>query len=238
MVRLSGRDRVATGRTALAEYRADLLILDDGFQHYRLQRTLDIVAVDATQPFANGRLLPRGLLRERPAAMRRADLVVLTRTDQVGAEALEALRQKVGPAVETVHKPVHLRGLGNRKQYPLEWLRGRNVYAFCGVGNPEAFRQTLRSLGAQIVKFRAFEDHCAYDGQDLRRMSAEAQEFMAEAVITTEKDALKVRAEGFGLPVAALRIEIEVTRNEELLEERLLGVARDIPRAAAAPIGR
>jgi len=238
VVRLPGKDRVATGRKALSEYRADLLILDDGFQHYRVQRGLDIVAIDATQPFANGHLLPRGLLRERPSALRRADLVILTRTDQVGRAELEDLRAKIGQkAVETVHKPVHVRSLWNRKKHGLEWLRGRNVYAFCGVGNPDAFRRTLESVGANVVKFRSYEDHHAYVTLDLRRMNAEAQEFMAEAIVTTEKDATKVNAEGFELPLAALRIEIEITRNEELLEERLLAVIRDIPRAAA-PIGR
>jgi tetraacyldisaccharide 4'-kinase len=237
VVRLAGRDRVANGRKALADHRADLLLLDDGFQHYRVQRNLDIVTVDATRPFANGRLLPRGLLRERPAALRRADLVVLTRTDQAAPEELEALRATIGPAVETVHKPVHVRSLWNRKKYGLEWLRGRSVYAFCGVGNPEAFRRTLESLGTPLVKFRSFVDHHVFTPQDLRRMNAEAQEFMAEVIVTTEKDAARVNAEGFELPLAALRIEIEIVRNEELLEERLLGVIREIPRAAA-PIGK
>jgi tetraacyldisaccharide 4'-kinase len=237
VVRLPGADRVATGRKAISEYRADLLILDDGFQHYRVQRGLDIVAIDATQPFANGWLLPRGLLRERPSALRRADLVILTRTDQIPAADLEALRKRIGPAVETVHKPVHVRSLSNRKKHGLEWLKGRSVYAFCGVGNPEAFRRTLESVGATVVKFRAYEDHHAYVPQDVRRMNAEAQEFMAEGIVTTEKDATKLNAEGFELPLTALRIEIEITRSEELLEERLLAVVRDLPRAAA-PIGR
>jgi tetraacyldisaccharide 4'-kinase len=237
-VRLAGRDRVASGRRALADYRAELLLLDDGFQHYRIQRGLDIVAVDATHPFANGHRLPRGLLREAPDALRRADLVVLTRTDQVSPAELDALRLRVGPAVETVHKPVLLRNLSTRKQSGLEWLRGRSVYAFCGVGNPEAFRRTLASLGAEVVMFRAFDDHHAYTAQDVRRLNAEAQEFMAEALITTEKDATKIKADGFELPLTALRVEIEVVRNEDLLEERLLAVARDIPRRAAAPIGR
>jgi tetraacyldisaccharide 4'-kinase len=237
VVRLTGRDRVASGRKALADYRARVLILDDGFQHYRVHRTLDIVTVDATNPFAGGKLLPRGLLREGPSALRRADLVVLTRTDQAPPEALEALRRQIGPAVETVHKPVQVRCLSNRKSYGVEWLRGRSVYAFCGVGNPESFRRTLESLGASVVKFRAFEDHHAYTPADLRRLNAEAQEFMAEAAVTTEKDATKLRAEAFELPLAALRVEIEVTRNEDLLEERLLEVARYTPRATA-PIRR
>jgi tetraacyldisaccharide 4'-kinase len=237
VVRMAGRDRVALGRKAAAEYRADVVIMDDGFQHYRLHRTLDIVTVDATNPFAGGRLIPRGLLREGPSALRRADVVILTRTDQVSHKALTELRERLGPAVETVHKPVQVRSLWNRRTWGVEWLRGKNVYAFCGVGNPDAFRWTLESVGANVVKFRAFEDHHVYTPQDLRRMNAEAQEFMAEGVVTTEKDAMRVNAEGFELSITALRVEIEITRNEELLEERLLDVVRDIPRAAA-PIGR
>jgi tetraacyldisaccharide 4'-kinase len=232
-VRLAGADRVAQGRRALADYKAELLLLDDGFQHYRVRRTLDIVAVDATAPFSNGRRIPRGLLREPPEALRRADLVVLTRTDQAPAAELDELRRRIGPAVETVHKPVHVRGLSDRKVYGLEWLRGRTVLAFCGTGNPEAFHRTLESLGAQVAAFRAFPDHHAYVAQDVRRLDAEAQEFMAEALVTTEKDATKLRAESFSTPLLALRVEIEIVRNEELLEDRLLEVVRDIPRAAA-----
>lgn len=233
VVRLAGPDRVVLARKALEAYRADIIILDDGFQHYRIQRTLDVVTVDATNPFAGGHLLPRGLLRERPSALRRADVVVLTRTDQASPGALDALRERIGPAAEAVHRPVHVRSLWNRKQQGLEWLRGRPIYAFCGLGNPEAFRRTLESLGAHVVKFRAFPDHHPYAPGDLLRMNAEAEEFMAEALVTSEKDAARVSAGSFELPLAALRIEIELVRGEELLEDRLLAVVRDIPRAAA-----
>jgi tetraacyldisaccharide 4'-kinase len=234
VARLAGPDRVALARKALAEYRADLLILDDGFQHYRIRRTLDIVAVDASDPYAGGRLIPRGLLRESPAALRRADLLVLTRTDQAVPDALEALRAELGSAVETVHRPVHVRSLQDRKRRDLDWLRGRSVYAFCGIGNPLAFRKTLDALGAQVVKFRPFPDHHPYSPDDVRRMEAEAQEFMAEAMVTTEKDAARLDSGDFDMPLLALRVEIEVTRHEELLEDRLLSIVRDIPRPAAA----
>jgi len=238
VVRLAGSDRVVQGRRALADYRAQLLLLDDGFQHYRIQRGLDIVAIDATAPFSNGRLLPRGLLREPASALRRADLVILTRVDQAAPADLAALRARVGPAVETVHKPVHLRSLGNKKRHGLEWLKGRPVCAFCGVGNPDAFRRTLEDLGAEVVLFRPFDDHHAYTPSEIRRLNAEAQEFMVDAFVTTEKDATKLKADGFELPLMALRVEIDITAREELLEERLLAVVRDIPRPAAAPLSR
>jgi tetraacyldisaccharide 4'-kinase len=237
VIRLTGRDRVALGHKALADHRADLLILDDGFQHYPIRRSLDIVMIDATRPFANGWLIPRGLLRERPSALRRADLLVLTRTDQAPPGELDALRKRIGLAVETVHRPVHVHNLWNRKKHVVEWLRDRNVYAFCGVGNPDAFLRTLESVGARVVRSRVYEDHHLYDAQDLRRMNAEAREFMAEIIVTTEKDATKVAAADFEIPLASLRVEIEVVLNEDLLDERLLAVARDIPRAVT-PIGR
>jgi tetraacyldisaccharide 4'-kinase len=238
VVRLAGRDRVALARKAIADCRAEVLILDDGFQHYRLRRNLDLVLVDATNPFAGGMLLPRGLLRERPSALRRADLLVLTRVDQAPEAGLEDLRRRLGPAVETVHRPSRVRLLPGRRAFGTDWLRGKSVHAFCGVGNPDSFRRTLESLGAQVVKFRAFEDHHPYTEADVRRLNAEAQEFMAEALVTTEKDALRLDRARFDLPLAALRVEIEVTRGEDLLEDRLLGVVRDIPRPAAAPLRR
>ena len=236
VVRLAGPNRVPLGRKALDEYRADLLILDDGFQHFRIQRTLDLVTIDATNPFAGGKLLPSGLLRERTSALKRAGLIVLTRTDQVTPGELETLRAQVGPAVETVHRPVSVRSLSSRKRYGTEWLREKSVFVFCGIGNPEAFRQTVISLGAKIVKFRTFTDHYPYVPQDVQRLNAEAEEFMADVILTTEKDASKLDLEGFHLPLMALRVEIEITRNEDLLEERLLEVVRDIPRVTA-PIG-
>ncbi len=234
IVRLTGSNRVANARKALSQFRADVILLDDGFQHYRIRRSLDIVTVDATRPFAEGRLLPRGLLRERPSALRRAGLVVLTRTDQVSPGELTLLRARLDPVVETVHKPVSLRELSNRKRHGPEWLRDKRVFAFCGVGNPESFRRTLTALGANLVKFRAFADHHAYTPHELLGLNAEAQEFMADLMITTEKDAARLPAGGLETPLAALRVELEPVRNIDLLEERLSAVLRDLPHPATA----
>ncbi len=236
VVRLAGPDRVALAHRAISECRAEILILDDGFQHYRIKRDLDIVTIDATDPFAGGRLLPRGLLRERPACAARADLVVLTRCDQATAGDLAALRDRFDriakPVLETVHRPVAVRTLWNKKRQTLEWLRGRRLSAFCGIGNPDAFRRTLESLGAEIVKFRAFVDHHPYTAQDVRQLNAEAQEFMAHGLITTEKDATKLSPDAFDLPIAALRVEMDVTRGDDRLESCLRALTRE-----ATPVG-
>ena len=230
--RYADPDRAGAGRRAVAEFHPDAFVLDDGFQHYRLHRDLDLVTVDATNPFGYGRLLPRGLLRDRPGALRRAHAIVLTRTDQVTPAELEALRAEVAahsldrPVIDTVHRPVAIRTLSDRRSWNVDWVRGRRVYAFCGVGNPGAFRRTLESAGADVVKFRAFPDHHVYRPAEERHLEVEAQEFMAGALVTTEKDATKLDASAFRLPVASLRVELEAVRGGERLEAILESAVR------------
>jgi tetraacyldisaccharide 4'-kinase len=241
VARFTGADRVAACRRAIAEFRPDVVILDDGFQHLRIERDLDILLVDATDPFANGRLLPAGLLRERPAAATRADLIVLTRADQAAPEALASLRERLYqlttgvPAIEAVHRPVAVRLLLSKKRQGLDWLKGRSLFAFCAIGNPESFRRTLEAAGAKVEKLVAFPDHHRYVPLEVRRLTAEAQEFMAEALVTTEKDAAKLDPDAFSLPLVALRVEIEVTRGEDRLEAQLQSLVQELAPAAAAP---
>lgn len=240
IIRLVGRDRVALARRALSSFRADIVILDDGYQHFRIDRDLDLLMIDATNPFAGEHLIPRGLLRERPHAIRRADLVILTHVDQVPQEVQRDLFERVRslsptvPILEAVHHPISVRSLTNKRRYEIESLKGRTVYAFAGIGNPDSFHRTLESVGASVVKFRAFPDHHGYSADDLRLVNAEAQEFMAELLVTTEKDSARLHPEAFELPVAALRIELELVRGEEILEERLDALARRVVRPAAA----
>ncbi len=227
VVRLTGADRVKSAKLALEEYRAQTIILDDGFQHFRIERDLDILVVDCLDPFGGDQLLPRGGLRESPSQAERADLVILTRTDQVDKTTLHNLKSRLTdlsqgkPIVETVHQPTHLRSLGNKQKQDLEWLRGKKINAFCGLGNPEGFRKTLEALGADICLFRAFPDHHPYTRTDIERLNLEAQEFMADFLVTTEKDSLKLHQEGIEKPVYILRIDIEVTRGEDHLERAL-----------------
>lgn len=244
VVRLTGANRVRSAERALREYDARVLILDDGFQHFRIERDLDILVVDSLDPFGGGRLLPRGGLRERPANAARADLIVLTRTDQVSPVTLRELNARLAnlsrgkPVVETVHRPVHLRALGNKQRHELNWLRGKRVSAFCGLGNPEGFRRTLESLGAEILLYRAFPDHHLYTEQDIRRLNLESREFMADLLVTTEKDALKLRQESFEIPLLALRVEIEVTKGADLLAGALDRAVRPRRSAAAGVVPR
>ncbi len=238
--RYADPNRVSSARRAVAEFHPDAIVLDDGFQHYRLHRDLDLVTVDATNPFGYGRLLPRGLLRDRPSALRRANAIVLTRTDQVTPSELASIREDLArhsldrPVIDTVHRPAAVRTLADRRAWGPDWLKGRRVYAFCGVGNPESFRRTLESAGAEVVKFRAFPDHHVYRPAEARRLEVEAQEFLAGALVTTEKDATKLDAAAFRLPVASLRVELEAVRGGERLEAILESAVRSPDPAIAA----
>jgi tetraacyldisaccharide 4'-kinase len=211
-------NRVAAARRAVAT-GANAIVLDDGFQHRRLARDLDIVAVDATDPFGCGFLFPRGLLREPLRSLARADAVVLTRstlvTTERRAEIRETLARHVGspPPVwaEATHRPVALRQSGGGT-LPLESLRGRRIVACAGIGNPDAFRRSLEHLGADVAAFRAFADHHAYGVEDLDTLTAWARREQATMLVTTLKDLVKIDRDSLAdIPVAAVEIAIEFT---------------------------
>lgn len=225
VLRQVGPDRVAGMRELEATARPDVILLDDGFQHLRIHRDLEILMIDAVVPFSNRRLLPRGLLRESLSAARRADWIVLSRSDQVDPIERENLERRIhelvpeAPIVRACHRPTEVRNLWNARSHGPDWLKGRQVYAFCGIGNPTAFRRTLESLEANVVRFRAYPDHAAYTPRDLRQIDAEGQEFLAEAIIMTEKDATKISSDTFTLTPLSLKVTMDlVDGKNELLE--------------------
>ncbi len=224
---LQGPDRAQLAAAAVEELESEVLVLDDGFQHRRLARDLDVVLIDATNPWGYGHLLPRGLLRESPRGLRRAGVVVLTRRDQVEPSALNRLREDVArlapgvPVAEATHRPVDL-GNGAASK-ALETLRGRSVAAFCGLGNPEAFRRTLLSLGADVVAFRTYEDHHAYTRADVDDLRAWAVRLATDCVVvTTQKDLVKLRLPDLaGRELWALRIRLDVGAGKEQFDRKL-----------------
>jgi tetraacyldisaccharide 4'-kinase len=225
---LQGADRATLASAALDTLGSEILILDDGFQHRRLHRDLDLVLVDATDPWGAGSLFPRGLLREPGSSLRRADLVLLTRCDQVGAQAVADLRRAVAetvpelPVLETVHRPTVLDDETGPAHSP-DCLSGRPVAAFCGIGNPEAFRATLISLGAELTAFRTFPDHHRYAPQDFDSLDAWAAAQPAPAwIVTTQKDRVKLRrARMGGRPLWGLRIALEIRAGADILNTTL-----------------
>lgn len=226
---VADRDRVAAAARAVA-LGADAVVLDDGFQHRRLARDLDIVAVDATDPFGCGRLFPRGLLREPLRGIARARAVVLTRASSIDIErrvaiqdALFAHCQNPPPVwAEADHRPVGLRTADGATR-PLAELDGRRVFAFAGIGNPAAFRATLVAHGAEVAAFRPLPDHHAYAAADLESLAREAAAARAELAVTTLKDLVKIRRATLdGLPLAALEIALAVPGGGEALEGVIL----------------
>lgn len=221
-------DRVSGARMAIEEFESQVLILDDGFQHRRLARDLDIVLLDALEPTGWGHVFPRGTLREPLAGLARAQVVALSRADAVSAERraeIAALAKRYAPQAdwaELAHRPLELvvaRG-GSR---PLESLRGRRVAAFCGIGNPEGFRHTLSALGAELVGFRPLADHHDYRRSDVEALAAWAERLGAEAAVCTCKDHVKLAIDRLGrVPLMALAIEIELLAGRGPLEARLL----------------
>ncbi|MBY0513374.1 MAG: tetraacyldisaccharide 4'-kinase, partial [Gemmataceae bacterium] len=230
---LQGPNRVELAATAVEELESELLVLDDGFQHRRLHRDLDIVLIDATAPPHRDYLFPRGTLREPPASLRRAGVLVLTRCDQVPADTLAAIRgslERFAPGmsvVETDHRPVEL--LGGDSPEPVESLRGRPVAGFCGIGNPAAFRRTLESLGASVIDFRTFPDHHPYSRGDVDDLRTWAGRLPADALVaTTQKDGVKLRLPDLaGRPLRAVRIGLTFRAGQDGFDAALRGVLQD-----------
>lgn len=223
-------DRVAGARRAVHEHGANVIVLDDGFQHRRIGRDLDIVVVDATCPFGYGYVLPRGLLREPLSGLRRASLIVISRVDQVDAPSLQRLESALDafapgvPRVRAVHRPAGLVRLDGVES-PLSPADLGPSYCFAAIGNPGSFRQTVASLGIDIAGVQWFSDHHHYREGDLAALQDAAQRIGAAALLTTEKDAVKLGAlDARGvLPVLAVRIEIDFRPNDD----RILTTALD-----------
>ncbi len=185
-----GAHRAAAGRLLLERAGADLLLLDDGFQHRALVRDADVVLVDGGgSPFGNGHLLPRGPLRESPCALARAD-AVLIRAAGEESPALEAVRGYTAAHVGGVH--VRAAGVTDGAGRPADSLSGVPVLAAAGIARPERFQATLAGTGARVVEFVPYPDHVAYTAADAAHLTERARAAGAEAVAVTAKDAVKL----------------------------------------------
>lgn len=226
---LVGRDRIKTGKAAIEKYHPDIIILDDGFQHWRLKRDLDIVLVNANNPFGNNSVIPRGLLREPLSALKRADIFVLTKIDL--AKDILGLRDRlnrVNPSafiVETVHKPVCLYDAKGASFDVLE-IKDKEVCIFSGVADPKSFENTVSGLGAKIKLKFEFSDHYSYEQKDLDNIAQQCKVSRVSYIVTTEKDAVKLSALKIDTPIKnlTLKIEIEIRANEKELYSRLYRV--------------
>ncbi len=223
------KNRYAAGMLAVERFGVDVIVLDDGFQHIQLARDLDIVLLDAARPFGNGRLFPRGDLRERPTALARADVVVLTRWEPDIAPSTTALKlsQPMPPLFHSRYELLDLQILDDGRILPLASLRGQRVLAFCGIGTPEHFRRTLQGLEAEVVAFAAFPDHHPYSRSDLHHLVQTATQCGTATLVTTEKDGVRLR---WLLPLSgqvwALRIRATIVEQEATWKACLLGAIK------------
>lgn len=223
VVVLVDKNRVKAGAYAIKHFGCDTLVLDDGFQYLPLKGRLNLLLVDKTNPFGNGFLLPRGILREPVKHLSRASYVFLTKSKGRRDEELEAVIRRFNPGVEIIecgHQPQYLQRLGNGERRKLTELNGKKIAAFSGIAAPESFEAFLRETGAVLVSKRQFLDHYRFTPEDLTEVFAEAQRAGAEFVVTTEKDAVRFADDTqFPLPCYFLRLEIEILRGAADFQE-------------------
>jgi tetraacyldisaccharide 4'-kinase len=199
-------DRISAGRDAIEVFGSDCFVLDDGFQHLRLARDLNIVTIDATNPWGGGQLLPYGRLREPISGLTRADCVVITRADQ--ASNLNQLRDQIRdlvrgrPLFQSTMRPVR------------PPIISAPVAAFCALGNPQSFFTALRKVGYDVVLEKSYSDHHSYTQNDIDELTTAATRARAQTLITTAKDAVKLRSLSFSLPYQVFEIEIAIQDDE------------------------
>ncbi len=227
-------DRVAAARIAVDELEAEVILMDDGFQHRRLHRDLNIVLVDATCPFGFGQLLPRGLLREPVASLNRANLVIMTRSEAVEVGDLERIEATIQqsndqiPILHSNHRPTTLlEHPGNRIPISTE-----KVLAISAIGNPLAFEQSLRRCGMAVIDSRRLPDHDPYSPETVQQLHRWIESFgdSVQRVVCTHKDLVKLQTSRLGgRPLAALLIELSFVGNVAPLEALLHSVGPQRP---------
>ncbi len=229
---LAGRDRRVTGRLAVERFAPDVIVLDDGMQFYQLHRDVEVVLLNAVRPFGNGRLLPRGLLREPPSHLARAGFVVLTHVDEVAGDQVAALKRRVaaligpGRVAEAAYSAAGVRPLAGGETSPAASLAGRKVAAVSALGHPEGFEGLLERVGADLTLRRRFPDHHAITPDEMEQEARHAREAGAELLAVTEKDAVKLPVRDFALPVVVLSAELDIIGHEALDEAIRQALAR------------
>lgn len=228
-------DRFRAGKALLQEFpQRNVVLLDDGFQHRRLHRDLDIVLIDATDTFGGEALFPQGTLRESPMSLRRCDAVLLTRADLVSDEERRTIRKRVESIApgkiwgEIAYRPIHLvrqvhSALIRRPLNPDQNRSKFNGYfSFCGIGNPDGFYRTLDRVGFEQIGRRTYPDHYHYTPKDLEKLAKEARSKGAEFLVCTMKDLVKIRQGDLGgVPLVAVEIGVQFLAGEEELQALL-----------------
>ena len=211
---IADADRVAAADWANRKFDVTTFVLDDGFQHRKAKRDVDIVCIDATRPLSEMRMLPAGHFREPLSALSRASAIVITRADLVSDEAILNLRSEISniagrlPVYDASNTIVGLRGINVRPQGAQ--ISGESFFAFCGLGNPESFFEGLRSHGLDVKGIRAFPDHYQYSQKDIVALETEAAAAECSTLVTTAKDAVKLSELAFTVPCKVAEVETKI----------------------------
>ncbi len=224
---LVGRDRIASAKEAEKKYSPDIILLDDGFQHWRLERDIDLVAVAADNPFGNGKLIPRGILREPASALKRADIIVVTKVlpeeaSQGRAEILKDRIKKINPGASVFsasYRPQRLYDAEEGSEAAIDCLNNKAVALLCAIGDPASFEDTVVSLGANIAAAYFFMDHHIFSSREIGKIVAECKAKRIDTIVTTEKDLPRLRQSGAayrgsGVKILALAVEIKIDNEE------------------------
>jgi len=245
---LIGPKRAVTGRYAIEHFGAEVAILDDGYQHWQLARDMDILLVDAVNVFGNGYLLPRGTLREPLSHIDRADVCLMTKVDQAAPGAIQHIWETFrsynqdGLIIESIHQPRQFVRLSDWYEdiaaggVPVTEMEGKKVLAVSAIGNPASFEQTLADLGVEMVESMRYPDHHDYGERDMAEVLYRAETLGVEAIIITEKDAVKVPADvvraKWRIPMYVISVEVTFQKGQEeffrTLEEQLAAKLRPV----------
>jgi len=226
VVCVADADRARGAQTAIADHNADVIVLDDGFQHRRIRRDLDIVLIDATRPFGYEHILPRGLLREPLSSLQRAQLIVLSRCDLADAGQRDAVIERIGqvapdvPVVRTSLRPQSLRSVSGGSEVSADDIDGP-VHLLCGIGHPQAFKASVERMGIEVARLHAVDDHHAFTADEMRQVLRSAERAGAKGVIITEKDAVKIEKLADRWPDMLLELPIRI--DFEPADDKLVG---------------
>jgi tetraacyldisaccharide 4'-kinase len=223
---ITGPKRIITGETAINQFGANIIVCDDAMQHRQIFRDINLILLDNRSLSGKDHVLPRGRLREPIKELDRADAIILTRideTNQTDKKIGDMIKTKDVPVFKSIHKPKEIIRGDYNAQKPISILADKKVYAFCGIAKPDSFKKTLAVTGAQILSFDIFPDHHRYNESELEKIKAGFINCRADYLVTTEKDAMRLRNDPEFLKIlSVLRVEMEIMPSTQSFEKFIM----------------
>lgn len=228
VVVFTGRDRIVSVKKA-EDLKVDAVILDDGFQHWRLKRDLDIVTINSQNAFGNKCVIPRGILREPLSSLQRAEIIMLTKVDL--AKDIDTIREElhnIAPdalVVEAVHNPEYIYDLKGEK-IPLSFIKEKNICLLSSIGDPESFRKIILREQAKLALNISYPDHYQYSKKDILNLEQLCKKESVDIIVTTEKDLMRIPSDVFSpeIKIFVLRIALKIIKNEKEFFDRISDV--------------